>query len=800
MAVYPRWRLRLDPPHEACLRVGFARASLMGNVSPSLKLSTGTWQDPLTGLVLLRPSFFDDRFAESFKPLSQWTHQTDFWRESKRAIDALAAGGSTVSPTVISLVRPVDGGGVGTLVDIATSVTIAAISLAGLYVEDALVAALESTFTHPEDAGFVIHARLHTDPVRRYKNWFGVQWGNYFLHVSLQGKVGLYHYTSGLASSPSLVEEWQLFEPGSVAARDHYFMVLPIPGYGFCVYHSLSATRLALGLSSANAEATQGHLFKTETLTAVGGYSYINPASKVVIYLNKSPRVSHDIAFAPITFPAEGEFAGELFDIGVRMDDNPDTLSLGVLPSRASVISATTPTLVDDDLSSWTIGNPAIPGSGRQGRVKVALTRVDEWHSPFIYSTFVAWDPIRQLRDPGIVEMDDVPLLSFTQEDTGRWEGKAVVRAWSSAMKRIIERGDAYFIVERQDAAEGDWTTEFGGIARVEAGAEAHIVNGRFEYQATLSLTDMSARLKESSCLWQTAFDGLTLRSAIDTVLLSVGETTLASVPSRFDTLTIPATQESRNWQNGPNVGEDGNEIVRKFLALARRQRTEARLVHTWGSVLTGTGGSWKVEDKPRDTAEEATWTLTDKITEEDIEARLVGIVRKDEEPSRLFAFSPTPPAANVLQVYGVKGTESGKSEKLPGLPIENWFSLRTDTSREYLGRTVTSYPLVSGISEPAVLDRIARAVFDLACQWKLGLTVELTRWVEALTPACYISGIRYEEAGAMQTLTFSDEDSYRSPSSGLWVRRRRVTQTDCARAARIELDLSTQWESGIDE
>ena len=815
MPVYPRWRVRFDPPHMACIRPGFARASLMGNIRRDIKIiatSAGraTWQDPLTGLVMLRPNFFDDRFPEAFTALSSWSRQAGFWRDSKRAMDTLASGGATVTPSVLSVARPASGSGMGALIDIALSTTIARISLAGLYADDALVAALESTFTHPEDAGFVIHARIHTDPARRYKNWFGVQWGHYKLHVGLQGRVGLYHYVGGdLTTTPVLVEEVELFDPGDVAAKDHYFFVLPIPGYGYCVYHSLTATRQVATLASADASALRGHLFAVPSNIATGGsgdYQYLTPASKVRIYLNKSGMVSHDVGFAPIIYPDNGAFAGELFDIGIRMDSAPDVVTAKALPSRSGISSSVAVQLLNNDLTSWTVGSGAAPGSGRQGRVGVTLSRFDTYHTPFVYSTYVSWLPIRALRNPGIVEMDDVPALSFTQEDTWRWEGKAVVRAWSDGAKRLIERGDAYHIVERQDEEEGDWTVEFGGIARVEKDATAHIVGGKFEYQATYSLSDMTARLKEASCLWQTSFDSLSLTQATNTVLQSVGETALVSAPARFDTIKIPVSSDGSNWQNGPNVGDDGNEVVRKFLALARKKDTEARLLHSWGSVSTGTGGQWSIDDKPRSTTSGNTWSLTDKVTEEDLAARRVGIRRDDGDASQLFSFSPVPPAATTLQAYGVEGSQPSKANKIPGLPIENYNALRTSTSLEYLGRVVTAYPMVSGTSDTAVLDRIARAVYDLSCRWKANLTVELTRYVSGLSPARRIEAIRYEvydestSAWVMRELQWRDVPATEGTRHYLWVRRRRIVQTHCEIPARVYLDLSTQWESGIDE
>ncbi len=815
MPVYPRWRVRFDPPHMACLRPGFARASLMGNIRRDIKIiatSAGraTWQDPLTGVVMLRPNFFDDRFPEAFTALSSWVSQAGFWRESKRAMDTLAGGGSTVTPSLLSVARPSDAGGPQPLLGIILSTTIAAIALAGLYQDDTLIPALESTFTHPEDAGFVMHARIHTDPARRYKNWFGVQWGHYFLHISLQGRVGLYHYVGGnLATTPVLVEETELFDPGDVAAKDHYFFVLPIPGFGYCVYHSLSATRQVANLSSADASAMRGHLFKVPSNTATGGsgdYQYLTPASKVRIYLNKSPRVSHDVGFAPILYPDSGAFAGELFDIGVRMDSAPDVVNAQALPSRSGISSSVAVQLLNNNLTPWTVGSGAAPGSGRQGRVGVTLTRFDAYHTPFIYSTYVAWAPIRALRNPGIVEMDNTAMLSFSQEDTGRWEGKAVVRAWSDSAKRLIERGDAYHIVERQDEEGGAWSVEFGGIARVEKDAAAHIINGQFEYQATWSLSDMTARLKEASCLWQTSFDGLSLKGATNTVLQSVGETSLVSAPARFDTLTIPVSSDGSNWQNGPNVGDDGNEVGRKFLALARKKDTEARLLHSWGSVSTGTGGQWSIDDKPRSTTAGNTWSLTDKVTEEDLPNRRVGIRRSDEDASQLFSFSPVPPAATTLQAYGVEGSQPSKANKIPGLPIENYNALRTATSLEYLGRVVTAYPMVSGTSDTAVLDRIARAVYDLSCRWKANLTVELTRYVSGLSPAKRIEAIRYEvydtgtNSWVMRELQWRDNPATESTRRHLWVRRRRIVQTHCEIPARVYLDLSTQWESGIDE
>lgn len=808
MSVYPRWRVRFDPPHEACIVPGLTRASLLSNIRRDVKIlndptnGQSCWQDPLTGVMMLRPNIFTERAPEAFTKLDQWRHQEGFWRESRRALDTLSTG-TTITPSVISLSRPSDASGPMALNSL-TDVTLAAVSLASQLQNDVLIPALESNFTLPEDAGFVIHARLHTDSARRNRNWFAVAWGRYYLHVSPLGKVRLYRWAGDTTVAPTLVYEKELFSPSGVSGIDHAFFVIPIPGRGLAVYHSLSSTTLTPTLSSGDATAPVGFLFDVpteEVENEAGNYFRINIASKVTIYLSKSPMVGHDIAFARITYPTRGAFAGELFDLERARGSSPDVLNVQVLPTRPGVAGYITKSLLGPDpTAAWTTAS-------KQARFGVVLDRVDEYHTPFVYSTYLAWAPIRDLRSPGIVEMDAVELLAHTQEDTGRWEGKAVVRAWSTSAKRLIERGDAYHIVERQDAEGGAWSVEYGGIARVEPNASAHIINGRFEYQATWSLGDMTTRLKEASCLWKTAFDDLTLRAGADTVLQALGEPILTSAPARFSSVRIPATKNNENnWQNGPKVGEDGYEIIRRFLAFGRRKETEPRLVHTWGDVTTGTGGRWDIEDKPRLTGDESTWSLTDKITEEDLPARRVGIRRDKDDASQLFTFSPVPPGATILQVFGVQGSQPSSAQFLPGKDIRNHAGLNTPASLEYLGRTVTSYPLISGVGDPAILDRIARAVYDLSCRWKSNLTVELTRYVPALGPAVRVSGIRYEvyseaeSAWVMRELQWRDNPASEETRHYLWVRRRRIVQTHCQIPAAVFLDLSTQWESGIDD
>lgn len=809
MSVYPRWRVRFDPPHEACIIPGLTRASLLGNIRRDIKIlndptnGQSCWQDPLTGVMMLRPNVFTERGPEAFTALSQWRHQVGFWRESRRAMDSLATGGTVVTPSVISLTRPSDSSGPMALEPL-TGVTLAAISLASELQNDTLIPAFESNFTFPEDAGFVIHARLHTDSARRNRNWFAVAWGRYYLHVSPLGKVRLYRWAGATTVEPTLVYEKELFNPAGVAGIDHAFFVIPIPGRGLAVYHSLSSTTLTPTLSSGDATAPVGYLFDVPTEEVTSGedsYFRINTASKVTIYLSKSQMVGHDVAFARITYPTRGAFAGELFDLERARTAAPDALGVQALPTHPAIAGYITKSLLGPDpTAAWTTAN-------QQARFGVVINRIDEYHTPFVYSTYVDWAPIRDLRDPGIVEMDAVEMLAHTQEDTGRWEGKAVVRAWSDAAKRLIERGDAYHIVERQDTEGGAWVVEYGGIARVESGASAHIINGRFEYQATWTLGDMTTRLREASCLWKTAFDDLTLQEASNTVLQALGEPVLTSAPARFSSVRIPATRNNEsNWQNGPKVGDDGYEILRRFLALGRQSVKEPRLVHTWGSVATGTGGRWDIEDKPRLTDAGNTWSLTDKITEEDIPARRVGIRRDQNDPTQLFSFSPVPPGATILQVFGVQGTQPSSAQFLPGKPIRNHAGLNTPASLEYLGRTVTSYPLISGVGDPGILDRIARAVYDLSCRWKNNLTVELTRYVSGLRPAVQISGIRYEtyseaeSAYVMRELQWRDNPAEESTRHHLWVRRRRIIQTHCEIAANVYLDLSTQWESGIDD
>lgn len=231
----PEWRIRFDVPHNFAVAPGYARAQHCHDFREDKGTMQNTYRDPLTGVLMLRPSWMTEALAVAshWKVLSDWQHDPDYWQ----AVYGGPADQNTGSPTArfYSTVYPQGGDFSANSVQAGVGVSVLGITQTSARASDALYWGLQSNFTLARDEGFVYHYRTLAREYEYLNNWFGVQFADFYFHFSLDGICRVYQYLSGLSVAPTLIDEFSLASPGDLSGRDGYIIFQPIPAYGFCI-------------------------------------------------------------------------------------------------------------------------------------------------------------------------------------------------------------------------------------------------------------------------------------------------------------------------------------------------------------------------------------------------------------------------------------------------------------------------------------------------------------------------------------------------------------------------------------
>lgn len=775
------WRLVLDCPASFSEKPGYIMARHSHDMRPE-ELGDDIWIDPLTKVVMLKPSFLREGWHgdDDWTDLSEWTYDANFWQQVFPVFDPDLL--ATLPKFFTTTAHQTTGS--ETLVGIATDVSIGVISLASALASDALVWSLQSNFTLGKDAGFVVHYNAVTRKMARYKNWFAVQWDRLYLHFSFDGYCRPYYFYEEYADGATPLTPFQIADPGDMAGEDGYISFIPIAGYGLAIYNSKTAQRVGTTHSSADLAAARGHLLRLPVYNGAGGEfdAYLLDESKIRVAVGSSLlRSQHLFGFHKITYPASAEFLDNIIDPGFRPNAEPSLVSVSPLYTSAHYAGDVimTATLRNEgDTADW------VAGTDRQGRVKVALSTTDARYTPMLRGTYVEWQPTFVTR--GTTEFEPRLLaLETVDDELARFEGEATVLAETEAERLAIERGDLTFRLEKKTESDADYRTHAGGIARVAGDVPVTTRNGRTVYTANLQLSDMRARYREVSILSGQAYEGLTLLQALNMVQYGSGLPAFSDAPAVFSSLTFPNLPEGETWQYSPNVGDSGEEVIDRFLLLTRAQRREFRIRHDWDS------DTWTVEAKPRETGADATWTLTPYADEiEPVGAVSAGynpVTRQIRAESVSFAVSP--PEANLIQPQGKSG--SGKEEKIiPGTPIDNVPSVYDPESVDYLGRVVGSAPVLPSEQSLARVNAMGRRFYDAAMHRRLRITAVCREWPDALVGALPARVIVRGELGGV-----------RYDWQTAWVKR--VTKSSEFRrggtvAPAVTLHLDTLWEGEI--
>lgn len=789
----PQFRLKFDVPHSFAVEPGYVRATHCHDFREEKGSFAGTWRDPLTGVLMLRPSFVSNKITTSayWKPLTQWTYDPLFWRQVYDGLDPAINDGvarfwASINPRSGGSYTPFS----GNAVHAAVVSTTALVSLAGVIASDVLYWAHESTFEIAQDEGFVWYYRAISKGNMILKNWFAVQFADWLFHFSLQGEVKVYHYGVDMTIEPELYDAFEIASYSDIVGQDGYFVFLPIPGRGLALYHTHSPQNFGTQASSANSLAKRGQLVKIIRFDGSDKLT-IHAGGKVRIAINGGlTLMGYKFAYHAIRYDTFGTsyFTGELFDPQFPLSNQPGNVeAIEIITSRTGSATVAIASLRNaDDTLDW------VAPTDRQGRVRLGLLTGDPVYTPFILGTYVAWSPVLVLRNttPVIVPYDK---LEFSESDNGQVEGRVDFSTGATpALTAIVARADTTWQIERCDnpnlpEESRVWTILCGGLAQMQGEAQAFLEDhGRSRIVATFTLWGMERRFDEITQIFDSAFDGNTIGIAINNVLIGGGFAPIIPLPAETLAVSLPGVPAGQHWRYAPRKGDSGAKILKALLMFLRSQWVEWRMRYVWQA------GEWVAEKKPRDTS--TLWTLTPFEDEVDLTQRklLIG------DGSSPFKFSVSTPEGNVVQAFGLTDPNN-EGKRVPGTPLLNRGSLYDPSSPDYLGRLKTIYPLFAPINDVTEINRMSRRVYDAACHREVRLVALSGDYIKDMVlPAQAV--VRWaDEVGNRAYFAIGPDYTSEAEQRTGWIRQRTtVIDADCHISCLYS--VSSQWEGPISE
>jgi hypothetical protein len=771
----PKFRIKLDVPHSFAVEPGFYKANHCHDFKLLEDALNGVWWEPNTGLMMLRPSFLGELWYDStnWVPLTSWLYDSAYWQ-------TVAPISNPDTGTVLStfMATVLSSGAGGDIPSLASITGLATVTLASTLTSDAIVWVMQSTTALVADEGFVWHYHALGHKHHRLKNWFVLQWDNMAFHFSFDGVCRVYLYGSDHSVAPTLLEQFEICSPGDIMEKDGYFIFIPIPGYGISLIHSLSPQTLDNRTSSARSGSGRGHLVKLPT-RGTSPNQYIHNGGNITLGVAaRLTTVGHLFGCHRIRYntTSSGVFNDAPFDPGFKPSTSPTTQPI-LVDWAASNAYTTTAAVVRkaDDSANWAAG------TDRLGRVKLTMATSDAHYTPFVLGTFVYWSPVFNTRDTTAFDAGTLQYLEFTEDELAHFEGHCVILHKTDAARKVCERGDTTFLLERADpdgaGGYSSYVTQCGGMARLES-ADIHMDPGGMYYIAHWELKDLNGLFSEVHQTAQSAFDRLSVGVAINQVLAAAGMTSISSLPADSTSLILPPVPQGQSWRLGSSPGDDGQEIIKQLLLFLRRENVEYRIRYDWDA------SAWYLETKPRNTA--VVWTLTPFPDEADYTTKRLLIADGSDKVGELRV---NPPEANIIQAIGLTSSEVS-SERMSTQPIVNHPSLVDKTSLDYLGRVKVAYPVFAPISDANELAKMARRVYDAACHRELMLKIPAKDFYPAFVPSSYVT-VRGLSATGIRADVYTQ----------LWLKRRHVKmayQQSGDYVCDVVYEVSTTWESPI--
>jgi hypothetical protein len=733
----PQWRITFDVENRMTQRPGFAQSPFGTNITQWFKLPADeeTYQEPLTGIIMLKPSYLRADFTSSsfWYDAATWTKDASYWESMWHGDynDAAYNGKFVASQTATIGSKQLPGlsGAVHTPMYVSTSGYPLDVIRIG-----AQTAAGGDTY---KDEGFAINWKIASREVmtNKYRNCLYVAIEKLGVHIDFTGKCSVYWYddpVSGVYTTATLVDTFDIGAITEMTGKWQTLTILPIPQLGVLITnHTTKSVKQTSTKSSADSKSIAGKLVSVPLRTA-SGVPYVVDAGKMELGFNPDfSNLTYHYAVHRIRYKTTAEDAGvkrfvtQVYDPGFIPATAPASHTVGTYYTPASTSSSVA--LVDKDGGTYDIG------TDRFFRHNITLATTNAVYTPMVYGVYVRWDALRVTRSTTPVLIDRYSHLEFFDDDLAYGGGRLKATHVTQAEITIVERGDTTYKLERCDdptAGTPTWVVQQTGWARL-SGCDVFLDNAgtnsfAYRYEADWELTSEIGRFNEINQYLHTAFDGNNVATAINNVLNAAGYEIIPTIDLPADAIntTVPVPPRGQSWRHGTKTGDRGDKIIRQLLMLLRKQFVEYRL--RWDTI----NYKWVLEQKPAYNAA-TIWKFVPNPADHNVASNKICV----GESPKVYSLNVQPPETNYINGVGTTTAQNDAARVPAAHPLINRASIFDANSVDYLGRIVTSMPIFVPYVNPDDILKMTRRVYDAAAQRRFQLKVCSFYYVDGFQP-----------------------------------------------------------------
>lgn len=708
----PLWRLTLDNPYSFRTENGLCYDTDPTRMRPTPGNLQGCVQDPLTGLIMLQPSFLSNQYGNDMLPLSAFNVVPGYWQAVKRSQD---------QTNMYSMIKPQ--GGTFPAIEITIATAIQAVD-ADISLKDNIVWVAQSNIMLARDQGFVLHHNALNDQMIRKNNWFALSWDDFYIHCSQQGIMRVWKADdpNDLGGSWMQKDQFIIASPGDLIGRDGYFWFIPCPQYGLLVYHSSMPQKSGLAQLAApgggGGALKGGHIVSRRSHYDTDGYAYLFNASPLSIAVNPYQQMVTGVQ--TISYPASGTFLDDLYDIGYIPTQSPSTEYNTTATGKGTITVAVQKA---DNSGAWAADGSVL---SKQARNLLTLATSDSRYTPFLYSHGAIWPPVFNTRDTTPIVLygygsnlggsldGRVVKLEYTYDEQYRVDGTATLILDSEPAKDIADRGDSTWLIEYSTDAGGNWTILNGGLTR-DWHNEPVLDSGLDYYHSTCALHDMwshADEFYETRANFLSGFDSLTVADSFNRYMQANGFPPVnpSFMPATAYNVNVPAVQQgagaAKGFRYAPKEGDSAAQVYNKLLMFLRTQGVEYIMQWSWIQ------STWMILQKPYDPTN--IWILGPTASYY-APGSQSGYVSPDNptKPQNM----PEPPEGNYITCVGSTQSDTLAS----GVHIQAFInpSWNDPTSKDFSGRVIPLKRYFPTISDPNDLAIAQRRVYDASAHWR---------------------------------------------------------------------------------
>jgi len=735
----PQWRITFDVENRMTQRPGFAQSPFGTNIQQYFRPTNveHTWQEPITGMIMLKPSFLTAEWqtATHWYDESQITRDEAYWElmwhGNIETSDPVFNGKflSSETPTL----------GLKTMPTLTGAVHIPQYVTTAGYASDTIRIGMQTATgaNTSRDEGFVINWKIASREVmtNKYRNCLFIAIEKLGVHIDFTGKCTVYWYdapVSGVYTTATLIDSFDIGSITEMTGKWQTLSIIPVPQMGVLITnHTTKSTVQKSFKSAADSKSIAGKLVQVPLRTD-SGVPYVVDAGKLEIGFNPDfANLTYHTAIHRIRYKTSAEgsagytFFTQVYDPGFIPATSPASHTTGAYQTNAATSS--TVELVDQDVGTYNIG------TDRFFRHKIQLATTNAIYTPMVYGVYLRWDKLRVTRATTPVLIDRYSHLEFFDDDLAYGGGRVKATHVTQNEITIVERGDTTYKIERTDdptAATPTWVTQQTGWARLSS-CDVFLDNAgtnsfAYRYEAEWELTSEIGRFNEVNQYLHTAFDGTNIGSAINNVLNAAGYDAIPTIDLPADAINtiVPVPPRGQSWRHGTKTGDRGDKIIRQLLMLLRKQFVEYRL--RWDQI----NYKWVLEAKPAYNAA-TIWKFVPNPADHNVASNKICV----GESPKVYTINVSPPETNYINGVGTTTAQNDAARVPAANPLINRASIFDSNSPDYLGRIITSMPIFVPYIQPEDILKMSRRVYDAAAQRRFQLKVCSFYYVDGFQP-----------------------------------------------------------------